>query len=91
MHQSNAQRLDSQFGPTRQVIFLKSHLGVHLRQNAAGYVEVTSVTPSSNSPLAQTGVDIARSGDINVGDIVLEVGDGDWNLRKPIDETSWRG
>jgi len=78
------QNIDSRFGPTREVHFLESCLGVKLHHTPEGYAQILSVTPYQpfpNSPMTRTG-------DIRAGDVVLEVG-GVWNLRDPIDQEGW--
>lgn len=84
---SNASRAikdDRKFGPTREIHFLESCLGVKLHHNPHGYVQILSVTPYKSFPSSP----LARTGEIKTGDVVLEVG-GVWCLREPIDDTSW--
>ncbi|KAL7533567.1 hypothetical protein ACHAXR_005311 [Thalassiosira sp. AJA248-18] len=85
---SNAARTDdiARFGPTREIHFFESCLGVKLHHTPEGYVQILSVTPYKSfpsSPMAN-----ARTGDIYAGDVVLEVG-GVWDLREPIEAVSW--
>lgn len=84
LHNAQSAQQDSRFGPTREINFFETALGVKLHHNSDGYVQIISVTPYQpfpNSPMARTG-------DMKAGDIVLEVG-GVWDLREPLDDTSW--
>ncbi len=81
---SSHKMLDSQFGPTREVHFLESCLGVKLHHSSEGYVQILSVTPYKSFPNSP----LARIGEVCAGDIVLQVG-GVWDLREPIDDTTW--
>ena len=81
---SNNKMLDSYFGPTREVHFLESCLGVKLHHSSEGYVQILSVTPYKSFPNSP----LARIGEVYAGDIVLQVG-GVWDLREPIDDTTW--
>lgn len=76
--------VDSKFGPTREIVFLEPCLGVKLHHTTHGYVQILSVTPYKSFPNSP----LARTGDIQAGDVVLEVG-GVWNLREPIDSAKW--
>eukprot|EP00571_Detonula_confervacea_P001471 CAMPEP_0172326310 /NCGR_PEP_ID=MMETSP1058-20130122/56173_1 /TAXON_ID=83371 /ORGANISM="Detonula confervacea, Strain CCMP 353" /LENGTH=444 /DNA_ID=CAMNT_0013043063 /DNA_START=112 /DNA_END=1446 /DNA_ORIENTATION=- len=78
------QKDDSRFGTTREIHFLESCLGVKLHHTSEGFVQILSVAPYKSFPNSP----LARTGDINAGDVVLEVG-GVWDLRKSIDATSW--
>jgi len=75
---------DRRFGPTREVHFFETALGIKLHHNAEGYVQILSVAPYKSFPNSP----LARTGEMKGGDIVLEVG-GVWNLREPIDNKSW--
>jgi len=75
---------DSIFGPTREIHFLESCLGVKLHHSTEGYVQILSVTPYKSFPNSP----LARIGEVYAGDIVLQVG-GVWDLREPIDDTTW--
>ncbi|KAL9190394.1 hypothetical protein ACHAXT_007605 [Thalassiosira profunda] len=88
MHQPNRSSInaqnDARFGPMREILFREPCLGVKLHRNAEGYVQILSVAPYKSFPNSPW----ARSGEAKAGDIVLEVG-GVWDLREPIDATSW--
>ncbi|KAL7432724.1 hypothetical protein ACHAXH_004769 [Discostella pseudostelligera] len=81
---NNNKMNDSIFGPTREIHFLESCLGVKLHHSTEGYVQILSVTPYKSFPNSP----LARIGEVYAGDIVLQVG-GVWDLREPIDDTTW--
>eukprot|EP01082_Thalassiosira_pseudonana_P010414 g9260.t1 g9260 contig36:225476-227003(+) len=72
-------------GPKRQIHYFESSLGVKLQHTPEGYVKVHSVTPISNT---QPSLPLTRTGNIQEGDMVLEVG-GVWDLYHPISIHAW--
>lgn len=80
----NTNTIDPRFGPTRDIHFLESCLGVKLHHSNEGYVQILSVTPYKSFPNSP----LARIGEVYAGDVVLQVG-GVWDLREPIDDTTW--
>lgn len=68
-------------GPERAVIFLSEALGMKLNRGPDGMVRVLSVTPASGSS------QVARQGEIEVGDIIREAAGVD--LRRPITNIMW--
>lgn len=72
-------------GPKRQIHYFESSLGVKLQHTPEGYVKVHSVTPISNT---QPSLPLTRTGNIQEGDMVLEVG-GVWDLYYPISIHAW--
>ena len=77
------------FGPRARVVtFHEPCLGVRLRHDQLdGRVRVLDVTPMYRS---FPGRPTVRTGDeVRPGDIVLNVGDGEWDLNGPIDADDW--
>merc|ERR1712032_537223 len=69
---------------TRTIIFHERELGIKLHHNKLGTVQILAVSKCK----AGTKIPIARSGVVEIGDFVLEVG-GVWDLRSPIHVSSW--
>jgi hypothetical protein len=61
---------------------------VKLHHNPNGHVQILSVAPYKsfpNSPSSRT----PHTGDVRAGDVILDVGDGAWDLREPIKQEEW--
>jgi len=78
------QKDNLRFGPTREIHFFESALGVKLHHNSSGHVQILTVTPYKSFPNSP----LARTGEMKEGDLVLEVG-GMWDLREPIEDVAW--